>query len=309
MKPTNHDASMTRNAGFRYQESLPASVRGTTVLTYLTEHYPHSSREEWRERIESGWVLLDGDTASASRELRPGQSLVWNRPPWIEPPAPTSIALLYRDSDLVAVAKPAGLQTMPGASFLEKTLLARVRRLDESAAPLHRLGRGTSGIVLCTLNRTARRALTRAWAERRIERRYRAWVQGGFPAGETLLDMPIGKVAHSVLGSVAGVSSAGKPAASRVSLVERRNDRSLVDVRLETGRTQQIRIHLAAAGYPLVGEPLYGREGRPSPDNHVLPGQIGYELHAYLLRFVHPRTEVPVEITCGPPVRFRGEAE
>ncbi len=299
--------SGARNRGFVYRERLGASSTGRTVISYLSARYRHSTEEEWRRRIESGLVLVEGRPAEPSRELVPGERLVWRRPPWEEPEAPTSFAVVYRDRDLLAVAKPAGLPTMPGAGFLERTLLARVRSFDPSASPLHRLGRGTSGIVLFTRNGAARKVLSTAWARGEVERRYRALVSGRFPEQEVVIDDPIGPVPHRVLGSVAGVSREGKPARTRVALLEWREEEalSLVDVAIETGRTHQIRIHLAAAGHPLTGDPLYREGGVPAPSSEVLPGEIGYRLHAYRLRFDHPATRQNRCIECGPPTLYR----
>lgn len=299
---------MTLNRGFRYRERLGESAQGRTLLAYLSERYRHSSTLEWQGRIDGGLVLVDGVPAPADRTLAAGESLVWNRPAWQEPEAPTSFALLYEDEDVLGVAKPAGLPTLPGGSFLENTLLARVRRRYPGASPLHRLGRGTSGIVLFALSPEARRALTRSW-ESDVERTYRALVTGRFPGGETILEHRIGLVPHRLLGSVHAVSPAGKRARTRARLLEHRGDRSLVEVEIETGRTHQIRIHLAAAGHPLVGDALYPAGGVPPPDGDALPGAAGYHLHAHRVRFPHPRTSRKVEIHCGPPPLYRAGTE
>jgi 23S rRNA pseudouridine1911/1915/1917 synthase len=255
-------------------------------------------------------VLLDGSRTEAERELRPGATLVWNRPPWIEPPAPTSYAVLLEDDDVLAVAKPAGLPCMPGASFLERTLLHQVRRLRPRATPLHRLGRGTSGVVLFALHRDAHRSLSAAWARGEVERLYRAIVSGSFPSGETSLEQPIGRIPHEILGSIFAVSPTGKRSVTRAVLLEHRDDASsLVEVRIETGRTHQIRIHLAAAGHPILGDPLYPEGGVPRPGHPALPGDIGYRLHAHRLSFVHPRTRSPVAVECGPPPLYRARTE
>lgn len=299
---------MTLNQGFRYRERLGESVEGRTLLGYLSERYRHSTASEWQRRIEDGLVLVEGAPARADRELAAGETLVWSRPPWREPFAPTSFAILYEDEDVLGVAKPAGLPTLPGGSFLENTLLARVRRRSPDASPLHRLGRGTSGIVLFALNKGARRALTRSW-EKDVERGYRALVTGKFPQGDTVLDHPIGLVPHPLLGSVHAVCATGKRARTRVRLLEHREGASLVDIEIETGRTHQIRIHLAAAGHPLVGDPLYPPGGVPPPEGRALPGSTGYHLHAHLVRFPHPRTSADVVIRCGPPPLYRAGTE
>lgn len=300
--------ALTLNRGFRYRERLGETARGRTLLAYLSARYRHSSTAEWRHRIEGGLVLVEGAPARPDRALAPGESLVWNRPPWQEPHAPLSFAVLYEDEDVLGVAKPAGLPTLPGGSFLENTLLARVGRRYPGASPLHRLGRGTSGIVLFARSPDARRALTRCWKDE-VERSYRAVVTGLFPEGETILEHPIGLVPHSLLGSVYAVSATGKRARSRARLLEHRENLSLVEIDIETGRTHQIRIHLAAAGHPLAGDPLYPQGGVPPPEGDVLPGATGYRLHAHRVRFPHPRTSREVVIHCGPPPLYRAGTE
>ncbi len=293
------------NGGYSYRERLPRSASGRLVLAYLAERYRHSSERAWRERIEHGQILVDGVAVGVSRKLSQGETLVWDRPPWREPEAPTGFAILYRDEDLIAVAKPSGLPTMPGASFLERTLLYRVRSVDALASPLHRLGRGTSGIVLFTRNSAARRSMTSAWQTGRVELRYRALVEGDFPTGEHVIEEPIGLVPHSRLDSVAAKSPGGKPARTHARLLEARGASSLVAVRIETGRPHQNRIHLAARGHPLVGDPLYPSGGIPEEGETALPGETGYWLHALNLRFPHPRDGREISIDCQSPPPLR----
>jgi 23S rRNA pseudouridine1911/1915/1917 synthase len=142
-----------------------------------------------------------------------------------------------------------------------------------------------------------------------VERSYRALVTGRFPRGETILEHPIGLVPHRLLGTLHAVSPTGKRARTRVRLLERREDVSLVEIEIETGRAHQIRIHLAAAGHPLVGDALYPPGGVPPPDGDSLPGATGYLLHAHRVRFPHPRTSGEVVIHCGPPPLYRAGTE
>ena len=296
------------NEGYSYSERVGARGAGRTVLGYLSERYSHSEESTWAGHIVDGRVLLGGEPVSCSRRLELGELLTWNRPPWIEPEAPSTFAVLYRDPDLLAVAKPCGLAAMPGGGFLERTLLRRVLAFDPLASPVHRLGRGTSGITLFTRHKSARRMLVEAWQRGAVERDYVGLVTGHFPAGTTRIDAPLGPVPHQHLGSVTSVHPHGKPSSSHVTLIERRPSTSLVAIRIETGRAHQIRIHLAAVGFPLAGDPLYPPGGIPPKDASALPGDTGYFLHAKRLRFPHPADGRSVSIDCAapPPLRSIG---
>jgi 23S rRNA pseudouridine1911/1915/1917 synthase len=292
------------NEGFLYRERIDGGSDGATVLAHLARRYRHSSATVWRARIEAGEVEIDGVRAAADAILRAGQSLTWRRPPWEEPAVPLAYAVLHRDRDLLAVAKPRGLPCVPNGGFLTHTLLHLVRRDVPEAVPLHRLGRGTSGLVLFARTPEARRLLAAAWREGRVEKDYRALVRG-HPSRESFsVDVRIGPVAHPRLGAVHAASPLGKPALSHVRTREPRGDDRLVDVRIDTGRPHQIRIHLAAAGHPLVGDPLYVVGGVPG-ETPGLPGDVGYRLHACRLAFDHPTTGRRVAIECAPPPALR----
>ena len=299
---------MGLNSGFDYVESVGRDAVGRTVLEHLARRYRHSTAAEWRARIEDGAVRLDGRCVEASTLLAPGQRLAWRRPPWEEPAAPACFAILYRDAEVLGVAKPAGLPTLPGGGFLERTLLHRVRALYPDASPLHRLGRHTSGLVLFARTPEAHAALSRAFARREVRKRYRALAAGDPPAETFDVRVPVGRVAHARLGDVHAAAERGKPAHSRVQVVERRRGAFLCDVWISTGRPHQIRIHLAACGHPLVGDPLYLAGGLPAPDSTALPGDPGYRLHAAELGFLHPRTGRETVWTCRPPVELRRRA-
>ena len=296
---------MPKNEGHEYEERIGPDAVGDTVLDYLTRKYRHSTRAEWESRIGSGRVLLDSEPSCADSRMRRGQRLVWRRPPWDEPAAPPEIATLFEDDDLLAVAKPAGLPTLPGAGFLQTTLLHQVRLRAPEAAPLHRLGRWTSGVVLFARTRGARAALSGQWASLEIGKRYRALASGEPVRQEFTVAVPIGPVPHPLLGSVHAAARDGKPASSRVTVVELRAGAFLCDVAIATGRPHQIRIHLAAAGHPLVGDPLYGEGGAPRPGARAVPGDPGYLLHSAALSFRHPRTAHRIEVECEPPPQLR----
>jgi 23S rRNA pseudouridine1911/1915/1917 synthase len=296
------------NRGFTYTETIGRRGEGWRLLEYLSRRYVHTPEPAWRERIEGGLVLVDGRPGESPEILRAGQTVTWSRPPWEEPGAPLTYAVLFEDEDLLAVAKPSGLPTLPGAGYLEHTLLALVRRRTPGASPVHRLGRGTSGVVLFAKTRAAMRALSEAWREHRVTKIYRALVTGTPGADEFAVETPIGPVPHPMLGAVYAASPDGKPARSVVSVIERREEWALVEVRIETGRPHQIRIHMAASGHPLVGDPLYVAGGGIHDGENALPGDTGYWLHAMRLSCPHPRTGEPFSVECPPPPTLRAGA-
>ena len=302
------------NSGCEYGEELGQSAAGCNILEYLERRYQSADLDEWRRRVISGRVFLDRVPADANTILKPGQKLIWRRPPWEEPDVSLAFAVLYQDEYFLAVAKPAGLPTMPGGGlFMENTLLAQVRRRYPEVNPLHRLGRGTSGVVLFARAREAFTKVSQAWIRGEVLKKYRTLAVGVPADGEFDINIPIGRVSHpflkTIYAAVSNNDASGKPAKSHVRVLERRGDHSLLEVRIVTGRPHQIRIHLAAAGHPLAGDPLYGIGGIPIADCRTLPGDIGYYLHSALLGFLHPITKEWIEITCFPPPILRSALE
>jgi 23S rRNA pseudouridine1911/1915/1917 synthase len=279
---------MALNRGWAYRSEIGPEFAGQGLLRYLADSYTHSGSHEWAARLARGEVTLDGRLAAGDEVLRAGQVCVWNRAPWDEPDVPRFFDVIHEDAALLVVNKPSGLPTMPAGGFLEHTLWALVRGHFPGASPVHRLGRFTSGLVLFARTRGAASALTRALRDRDVEKDYLA-IGSGEPAWDRLaISAPIGPVPHAPLGYVYGVSPAGKPASTVARVIETRGATTLFDVRIMTGRPHQIRIHLAWAGHPLAGDPLYVSGGVPGPDSRSLPGDGGYWLHAHRLRFAHP---------------------
>jgi 23S rRNA pseudouridine1911/1915/1917 synthase len=293
---------VTLNGGFCYRERVQRG--GATVLEHFALHHPHSTPERWRERIEAGEVELDGLPASPGAVPAPGQELAWHRPPWEEPEVDLDVRVVFEDAALVAVVKPSGLPTLPGGGFLEHTLMAVVRDRFPGASPMHRLGRGTSGLVLFSRTPEAGAALQSAWREHRVDKRYRALAAGDIAWDELDIRTPIGPVPHPWLGTLFAASPGGKPSRSVARVLERRGDATLVEVDLHTGRPHQIRIHLASVGHPLAGDPLFGPGGLPREDLVALPGDLGYLLHAERLAFRHPVTGLAMELRAEPPARL-----
>lgn len=300
---------MALNDGFTYHLTIGADDTGRWLTDVLASRHAHSSAAAWATRIAGGEIDVDGYLVTADVSVSSGQTIAWRRPPWDEPDVPLVFDVVHEDADVVAVAKPAGLPTMPAGGFLRHTLFALVRARFGEAHPAHRLGRGTSGLVLFARTRLAAAALGSAWRTERVDKEYRA-LASGTPSWRTCtIATPIGPVPHATLGSVHAASPTGRPARSHVVVREPRGDATLCDVTIDTGRPHQIRIHLAAAGHPLVGDPLYVAGGAPRADAHVLPGEGGYLLHARRLTLPHPRTGDPLSLLAPPPPALRLAAE
>ncbi|MSS72815.1 MAG: RluA family pseudouridine synthase [Candidatus Latescibacteria bacterium] len=314
MDDTENISSGHLNRGWVYHDLIRPDAAGERVLDFYARRYPHSSRETWAERIAAGLIRLDGRAVGPDTALEAGQFLAYHRPPWREPDVPREVKVLHEDPDLIAVAKPAGLPVLPGGGFLENTLLFILRqRYPESPppAPIHRLGRGTSGLLLLARSPTAGRRLSEDLREGRLRKTYRALVAGTAMPDAFKVEQPIGQVPYPGLGYIYAVTPGGKTARTNFRTLRRDPDRgqTLLEVDIPTGRPHQIRIHAAAAGYPLVGDPLYREGGKPAlpvnPDNIPLPGDCGYHLHALRASFLHPVTRKPMRLVCPPPDLLR----
>jgi 23S rRNA pseudouridine1911/1915/1917 synthase len=289
------------NRGYAYTTIISGEYHGQTLLSHLASHYPHSTPQAWQQNLNNGEVTVNGVTASGSESVTSGQTLVWKRPPWIEPDAPQHFEVLFNDPHLLAVNKPGGLPTLPGGGFMENTLLRLVQRQIPNANPVHRLGRGTTGIVLFAKTAEAAAKLFANWNTSRIQKIYRALAQGIARQDAYEILTPIGLVPHPRIGSVWAASPSGKPSKSLAKVISRAPSSTAFEVSLNSGRPHQIRIHLASIGHPLVGDPLYGVTGQPLENLPGLPGDGGYFLHAQFLNFQHPITGEQIELEAALP--------
>jgi 23S rRNA pseudouridine1911/1915/1917 synthase len=313
-------ANGTANSGHVYRARVGAADAGQAVLAYHVARFRHSDEAAWRESIELGRVLVNGRRVAADDELRAGDELEFHRPPWREPEAPERFDVAFEDEHVLVVVKPAGLQVLPAGSFKSRTLLELVRSSDVSraaAAPAHRLGRGTSGLIAFGKTAAARSSLARQFRELAPVKTYLAWVEGPRLPDSFAARQPIARVAHGPL-QIFAAAERGKPSLTRVRVLRREPvgdsslsaggadgsagkrapERALVAAQPITGRPDQIRIHLAAAGAPIVGDPLFGAGGTPKSD--APPGEGGYLLHAAALSFAHPTSGARVKLRSRP---------
>jgi 23S rRNA pseudouridine1911/1915/1917 synthase len=269
------------------------------------------SRTQAARLIAAGAVRLNGQPARASRVLARGDllevRLAPDQTPRVLAPHPLPLAVCYEDDAVMVLDKPAGLVVHPAPGHWDDTLLnalvARGTPLSSLTGGrpgiVHRLDKDTSGLLVVAKTDHAHRVLARALAARRVERRYAALVWGHL--SEPLdIDAPIAR--HRVDRKRMTVNPEGREARTRAEQVARYDVGDLIRVRLHTGRTHQVRVHLAHVGHPVVGDRVYGGggargvsgplRGRAAELEKLVPRQA---LHAALLRFLHPTTQEPME--------------
>ncbi len=210
------------------------------------------------------------------------------------------LPILFEDAHLVAIDKPAGLASVPSEGVAGRTCVSELRVSHPTATPVHRIDRDVSGVLLFALDEATRTALERQFRDRSIDKTYLAVVSGvpRPPAGTIRKPISdLGKVAR--IGGVRG-GGRGAHAVTHYNVVDRLGPASLVEVCLETGRYNQIRLHFAAIGHPLIGERKYARGG----ESLVRFRRVA--LHAWRIAFEHPVTRVRVELEARPPHDLRG---
>ena len=281
--------------------SVPASLAGERVdraVALLTGW----SRADVAALIEQGAVLVGGQPVAKSRRLAEGEEVdVEGEPEADAPPVaePVEFPVVHADADIVVLVKPAGLVVHPGAGHETGTLAAgllhrfpEVSGVGDPMRPgiVHRLDRDTSGLMVVARSPRAYDALTAALAKREVERRYLALAWGRFDARRGTIDAPIGRSATRR--TRMAVREAGKEARTGYEVLAQYDHPicALVECRLETGRTHQIRVHLAAIGHPVVGDGTYGGDRNP-----LRPGRPF--LHAHFLAVTHPATGEHLEFS------------
>ncbi len=294
---------------------LSAGLAGRRLDQALAETFPEHSRTRLKAWIEGGQATLDG------RVVRPRDPVLGGERVLIEaelaeevPLRPQALALdvVHEDAALLVVAKPAGLVVHPGAGNPDRTLQNALLAHDPSLAALpraglvHRLDKDTSGLLVVARTLEAHTALVRALEVREIHREYEAIVHGAMTGGGTV-DAPIGRHATDRLRRA--VREDGRPAVTHYRLAERFRAHTQLRVVLESGRTHQIRVHLAHVGHPIVGDPVYGRRlaiprGASPRLAEALRGFRRQALHAARLEFAHPAGGRPLALTAPAPADF-----
>ncbi len=281
---------------------VEGECHGWRLDRFLQKKIPRLSRTRV-QRVIRGDCLVDGRPCKPSQLVLPGQRVVFRRPAPVEPDAPRTLPILRQDEFFYALDKPAGIAMHPTAKFHYSTVTAVLREKfpGEPLQITHRLDLETSGVLLIARTRDAAVALKRAFARRKVHKKYLALVRGALD-GEGVVDAPLGLAGGLVRVKMA-VRDGGLPARTRWRAVETRGEVTLVECWPETGRQHQIRAHLDALGFPVVGDKLYPDERvfadyqdhgwEAVAERVALPRQA---LHAARLEFPHPVSGEPIAV-------------
>lgn len=270
------------------------------------------SRTQLQRWIAEGRVLSDGRPATAKSFASPGLVLTVEIPapapmPGVTPDPAVPLDILYEDAALIILNKPAGLVVHPGAGHATGTLvhglLAHTNRLSQVAGPLkpglvHRLDKETSGVMVVAKDDVAHRALAAQFVDRTVQRTYVAVVRGRVATSRGIIDAPLGRHPKDRQRIAVQPSGKGREAITRYRVLTRLAGLTVLELTPQTGRTHQLRVHLAHLGHPIVGDPTY-RGGRPP-----VPGVARQLLHAAKLGFRHPATGEQVEFSAPWPAAF-----
>ncbi|MFT3793078.1 MAG: 23S rRNA pseudouridine(1911/1915/1917) synthase RluD [Rudaea sp.] len=296
---------------------IPDSAAGLRLDQAVARMFPDYSRSRLAEWIRAGDLLLDGARALPRQTVDGGEIVSLRaRQEQEVPMKPEEIALdvRYEDADLLVINKPAGLVVHPGAGqsagTLQNALLHFDARLAEipRAGIVHRLDKDTSGVMVVARSLRARTKLVGALQERDVHRQYVAVVLGPMIAGGSV-DAPIGRHPRDRLKQAVVDEPAGRPALTHYRVRERFRAHTLIECRLETGRTHQIRVHMAHAKHPLVGDAQYGGglklpKGATDELIETLRGFKRQALHAEKLEFAHPVSGELVSVSVEAPEDF-----
>ena len=296
---------------------------GRRLDQFLNDSYPEFSRTYIKKLIEAGCVFVNSkQVRKASKKLKAGDTVLLNVPepePLKVEPENIPIDIIYEDRDLLVLIKPCGLVVHPSPGYTSGTLvnalLYHVRELSsiggvERPGIVHRLDKETAGLMVVAKNDFAHRELVRQFAERKTEKLYRVLVKGIVDKDHGVIELPIGRhPVHRKKFSVFSTSS--KPAKSEFWVLERfpKTEITLLKVKIYTGRTHQIRVHLSSIGHPVLGDRTYGFKTSSVPREILdLMGECNM-LVAYRLCFYHPSSGEWVEFEIEDPEPFRSVLE
>lgn len=290
----------------KIKNPLTEDGRSDRADKILARYYPFFSRSEWTSRINRGWVLFGGKPGKASTKLSPGISIHLFHPEDIEPDVDCNIESVYQDADVMVLYKPSGLPMHENGPYRRKSFLYLLRQtFGEEWSFVHRLDRETSGLILCGASSETRSTLSKDLQSGRIKKTYNLIVKGQCEMTSWEVNEPIGDLKSSQIRIKKWVCADGQPSLTKFKLIEQKREHALVEATPITGRTNQIRIHAAYSGLPLVGDKLYHSDESvflnyfdqgPAYDATDTTGHSRVCLHASGLRFPLPKNREIIDI-------------
>lgn len=283
---------------------------GVRIDKYLAETAGQLSRSYIQKLLKQGRILVNGKAVKASYVVEDEDVLSMDIPEAVEPeiePEAMELDILYEDDDVILINKPKGMVVHPAAGHYSHTLvnglmyhcLGNLSGINGVLRPgiVHRIDMDTTGVLIVCKNDMAHNSIAAQLKEHSITRRYQAIVHGVIKEDEGSIEAPIGR--HPVERKKMSINyNNGKPAVTHYKVLARFKDFTHVECRLETGRTHQIRVHMASIRHPLLGDCVYG------PARCPVPGLTGQTLHAGVLGFIHPRTGAYMEFSAPLPDYF-----
>ncbi|MFV9509963.1 RluA family pseudouridine synthase [Tepidibacillus sp. LV47] len=277
----------------KYEWTIEGDQVGERIDKFLAEQFEQWSRTQIQQWIKEGYITVNDQVVKANYKVSENDEIVVKIPPQKEleiEPENIPLDIVYQDQDVVVVNKPRGLVVHPApghySGTLVNALLYHIKDLSGINGVLrpgivHRIDKDTSGLMMVAKNDLAHESLVRQLKEHTVHRVYTALVHGNIPHDLGTIDAPIGRDPKDRK-KMAVVHKNSKHAVTHFVVKERFNGYTLIECKLETGRTHQIRVHMQYIGHPLVGDPLYGPKKTLDID--------GQALHAKVLGFHHPRT-------------------
>lgn len=289
--------------------------QGIRIDKYLASRLPDYSRSFLQKLVGEGQVLAEGKPVKSNYKISAGEQISLSVPDAVEPeivPEPIPLDILYEDASLLVINKPKGMVVHPCPGHYSGTLVNalmyhckdQLSGINGVMRPgiVHRIDQNTTGSLVVCKTDAAHRSLAEQLKVHSITRKYRAIVHGNLKEEEGTVNAPIGR--HPVDRKKMAVNNrCGRDAVTHYRVLERFGSFTYLECRLETGRTHQIRVHMASIGHPLLGDDVYG------PSRCPIPGLTGQTLHAMTLGFIHPETGTYMEFEAPLPEYFENLLE
>ncbi len=289
--------------------------QGIRIDKYLASRLPDYSRSFLQKLVGEGQVLAEGKPVKSNYKISTGEQISLSVPDAVEPeivPEPIPLDILYEDASLLVINKPKGMVVHPCPGHYSGTLVNalmyhckdQLSGINGVMRPgiVHRIDQNTTGSLVVCKTDAAHRFLAQQLKDHSITRKYRAIVHGNLKEEEGTVNAPIGR--HPVDRKKMAVNErCGRNAVTHYRVLERFGSFTYLECRLETGRTHQIRVHMASIGHPLLGDDVYG------PSRCPIPGLTGQTLHAMTLGFIHPETGTYMEFEAPLPEYFESLLE